>query len=212
MIKLYSAGTTRGVPPCILLEELGLDYEVVICDLHTETAPHVKVNPLARIPVLQDGDRVLDQYPAILFYLAEKYGRFLPKAEPQRSETLRMFMHTVTDVLPAHVNIFQLLRFPGPLREDQLARERGLLLKDVSYCNQILTQKEWLADELSIADMALYAIVGQYDSGFLKEYQLGGLEAWLVRMRGREAVRAAERRCPYGYDVSTTLIGELRKQ
>lgn len=212
MLKLYSAGTTRGVPPCILLEELGLDYDLVICDLHAEQAPHQDVNPLARIPVLEDGDRILDQYPAILIHLAEKHGRFLPKEEPARSETLRMLMHTVTDVLPAHVNIFQLLRLPGPLREDQLARERGLLLKDISYANEILGRKQWLADELSIADMALYAIVGQYDGGFLEKYELAGLDAWLTRMRGRDAVRAAERRCPYGYDVSTTLIGELRKR
>lgn len=85
-------------------------------------------------------------------------------------------------------------------------------MKDISYCNQILNQQEWLAGDLSIADMALYAIVGQYDGAFLKKYQLAGLEAWLVRMRGREAVQAAERRCPYGYDVSATLIGEFQKR
>lgn len=208
MIRLYTGGTTRGLQPCIMLEEIGENYELISCDISGRDKPSklTAINPLGRLPVLQDGERILDQSAAILIFLGEKHSRFLPTQEPKRSETIRILLLSATDIMPTHGLIFRLLRLPGDPPEAILSQMRARLLNDIKYCESLLSERQWLAGELSIADFALYPIVGQYGHEFLAKYQLKSLCRWIERMRERKAVQAAEKKCPYEYNVRNTLV------
>src|SRR5690625_2495365 len=111
-MKLYVSGTTRAMPPCMLMEETGAPYELVVVDIRRDARPPdlLTFNPQGRVPALLDKDVHLDQSIAILLYLAEKFGALLPRTEPGRSEAIRMLMVAATDVMFGHSAIFRLSR------------------------------------------------------------------------------------------------------
>ena len=94
MIDLYTWQTPNGEKPVIMLEECSTDYELHLIDLSTgaqKTPDFLKINPNGKIPAIVDrdagGQRVFES-GAILMYLAEKTGRFLPASGPERAEAL----------------------------------------------------------------------------------------------------------------------------
>lgn len=206
-MRLFAGGTTRAVPPVIFLEEVGATYDLVRCDISGRSRPSelVGVNSLGRIPVLVDGDRVLDQSAAIMIYLAEKFGRFLPAQEPARSETIRFLLHSATDIMPGHVAIFRLIRRSDDPYEVLLADHRARLIFDLKFLDRRLAGCDYLAGEISIADFALFPIVRQYSRETLETNALSALVDWIERIRTRPGVVSAESKNPYDYDVSATL-------
>lgn len=210
-MKLYTTGTTRALPPLMLLEEAGADYELAVVDIRTKERPDdlLAFNPQGRLPALKDGPVAIDQSVAILLYLADKLGTMLPKSEPARSQAICALMIPSTDLMTGHSAIFRLMRrddgdFSGLLRD-----YRQRLLGDISRCNDLLKDQRYLAGEISVADLMLYTIVGQYDRAALERNHFDALISWMDGMRGRPAVRAAESRCPYLYDVSGILGREV---
>ncbi|MGB0468075.1 MAG: glutathione S-transferase family protein [Pontibacterium sp.] len=84
MIKLYGGVFSRGSMVMCALETLGLEYESVPMrarDADTQAAAYLALNPTGKIPTLVDGELVLWETQAILFYLAQKYGEGLLWAE-----------------------------------------------------------------------------------------------------------------------------------
>lgn len=211
MIKLFIAGTTRAMPPCMLLEEAGADYELSVIDLRRKERPDdlLALNPQGRVPFLIDGGLAIDQSVAILIYLADKFGMLLPKAEPGRSETLRYLLLAATDVMFGHSAIFRLLRRDEGSFATLIRDYRQRLLGDLSRCNDLLAHRDYLAGDISIADLMLYAIAGQYDRRAIERSGFHALSDWIERIRMRSAIRAAESKCPYAYDVSDTLGDEV---
>lgn len=208
MIKLYATGTTRALPPCILLEEAGAPYELSFIDIRSQDRPEdfVKLQLQGRMPALVDGDLVMDQSVVILIHLAEKFGLFLPGDEAGRIEALRMLMVAATDVMFAHAMVFRLMRVAKTDSVEELLRHyRKSLLTDIARCDEILKRKPYLAGDVSIADLMLYTIVGQYDQQSVRDFGFHALDGWISRIRARPAVRTAEEKCPYLYDVSGTL-------
>lgn len=206
-MRLFTFGTTRGVAPCILLEEIGVDYELVSVNIDKPDRPAslLAINPLGRIPVLQTDEVVLDQAALILIHLAEKYKKFLPASEPLRTQTLRWLMVTATDVMLEHVAIYRnQRREDGPV-SDLLLQHRRRLAGALRECDRQLGGNEFLAGEISIADFALYTVVRQYSESSLNHYAFDNLSRWIKEMSRRPAVQKAEIRCPYNYDVSKTL-------
>ena len=211
MMKLFITGTTRALPPCMLLEEAGISYEFTVVDIRKKERPAdlMAVNPLGRLPALKDGAVTIDQSVAILVYLADKLRIFLPAQEPARSETIRCLMISSMDIMASHSAIFRLSRRDDGNYAGLLRDYRQRLLGDIAYCNDLLEKREYLAGELSIADLALYTILGQYDSAALQRNKFDRVLSWLEAMRVRAAVRSAESKCPYIYDVGDTLGHEL---
>ena len=97
-IHLYTATTMNDYNPMIFLEEAGVPYDLTIIDFakKEQKAPrYVALNPNGRIPAIIDrsnGDFAVFERGVILWYLAEKYGAFLPSDLKQRSETLQWLM------------------------------------------------------------------------------------------------------------------------
>lgn len=207
MMRIFTSGTTRGLPPCMVLDELGIQYAVINCDIGAADKPKelLRVNDAGRVPVLVDQGIILSQSIAILIYIAEKYKRFLPQEEPARSKVMCQLLHIATDVMSNHVTIFRLLRAPDQFNSVLLQRARDSLGSELARLNSALADTGFLSEELSIADFHLYTIVGQYDHKSLEERGFEAMVEWIERMRQLNGVRIVEEKIPYAYDVSNTL-------
>jgi GST-like protein len=104
MIKFYYHPSPNPAKVALFLEETGLEYEVVPVDTRKGeqfTPAFLAINPNAKTPALVDGDAVLFDSNAILLYLAEKTGRFLPENTPaNRAELLSWLMFVASGVGP----------------------------------------------------------------------------------------------------------------
>lgn len=100
-MQLYEFGFTRSIRARWTLQELGVDFEAISVNLFAGEAQRpefLKLNPAAKIPVLVDGDFVLTESAAIVLYLAEKYGKFLPTDARGRAEVNKWLLFTVTEL------------------------------------------------------------------------------------------------------------------
>src|SRR5215813_10579034 len=102
-MKLYEFGPTRSIRVRWTLQELGVEFDSVVVDLtkgENQLPVFLKINPAGKIPVLLDGDLVLTESAAIVWYLAEKYpGRgLLPEDSAQRAQVLRWLLFAVTEL------------------------------------------------------------------------------------------------------------------
>ncbi len=104
MLKFYFNGSPNPTKVALFLEEAELAYDPVPVDTRKgeQFAPDfVAINPNAKVPVIVDGDAVVFDSNAILLYLAEKTGKFLPKGSDKiRGETLSWLMFAATGVGP----------------------------------------------------------------------------------------------------------------
>ena len=168
MIDLYTWQTSNGQRAAIMLEECGFPYRVHKIDLfkNEQQAPEfLKINPAGAIPAIVDPDGpggkpiTLAQSAAIELYLAEKAGRFIPTDPLRRMLALQWFMCAMTDCAPSSANLFLLGVLAPEKSPANLEWLGGRMLRYFRVAEARLEGREWLADELSIADFALYPIV-----------------------------------------------------
>lgn len=104
-IQLHTYQTPNGHKASIMLEETGLPYEALVVDIERgdqRTSQFLALNPNNKIPVIVDPDagRTVFESGAILHYLAERSGKFLPRAERERTNTLAWTMFQAAHVGP----------------------------------------------------------------------------------------------------------------
>jgi GSH-dependent disulfide-bond oxidoreductase len=167
MIDFYTAQTSNGQRAAIMLEECELAYTVHKVDLQAgqNRAPEfLAVNPAGAIPAIVDHDGpggkrlALAQSGAILLYLAEKTGRFLPKDATRRAQAVQWMLQATTDVAAASAGIFVLSNFAPDKSEANVAFFEERTLKYLRAADQRLADRPYLAEELSVADFALYPL------------------------------------------------------
>lgn len=104
MIKFFFSGAPNPMKVALFLEEAGLAYEPVAVDTRKgeQFAPeYVAINPNSKVPAIADGDVIVFDSNAILLYLADKTGKFLPPAgDKARGELLSWLMFVATGVGP----------------------------------------------------------------------------------------------------------------
>ena len=163
-IQLYSLPTPNGVKVSIMLEECGLPYDAHLVSFETndQTSPEfLSLNPNNKIPALIDphgpGGAPLPLFEsgAILVYLAEKTGRFLPDAN--RYEVLQWLMFQMGGVGPMFGQLGYFHTFAGkdiedPRPKDRYRAEAARLLR---VLDGRLAGRDWVAGDYSIADMAI---------------------------------------------------------
>lgn len=103
MMKLYGAPPTRALRVLWAINELGLDCDIVPIDLmagDSRKPEFLRLNPAAKVPVLVDGDVVLNESAAIVMYLAEKHPEkgLMPSDLRQRAEAYRWILFTMTEL------------------------------------------------------------------------------------------------------------------
>jgi GSH-dependent disulfide-bond oxidoreductase len=192
-ITLYTAPTPNGWKISIALEEMGLPYEVKVIDFATNEQKsdwYVKLNPNGRIPALLDDDFALFESGAILIYLAEKTGKFLPRDVQGRSRVIQWLMFQMSGVGPmmGQANVF-LRYFPEKIQAaiDRYQREVTRLF---GVMDKQLGTLEYIAGDYSIADMALWPWVSGYEWSGVSVDEFAHLKRWLRLVGDRPAVQA----------------------
>jgi glutathione S-transferase/GST-like protein len=190
---LYTAPTPNGWKISIALEEMGLPYEVRVIDFATNEQKsdwYVKLNPNGRIPTLLDDGFALFESGAILLYLAEKTGRFLPRDVHGRSRVIQWLMFQMSAVGPmmGQANVF-LRYFPEKIQPaiDRYQREVTRLF---GILDRQLAAHEYIAGDYSIADMALWPWVSGYEWSGVSIQEFTNLQRWLAKVGERPAVQA----------------------
>jgi len=192
-ITLYTAPTPNGWKISIALEEMGLPYEVRVIDFATNEQKadwYVKINPNGRIPALLDDGFELFESGAILIYLAEKTGKFLPADVQGRSRVIQWLMFQMSGVGPmmGQANVF-LRYFPEKIQAaiDRYQREVTRLF---GIMDEQLSTHEYVAGGYSIADMALWPWVSGYEWSGVSVDEFAHLKRWLSLVGDRPAVQA----------------------
>jgi GST-like protein len=168
MIDLYTWPTSNGQRAAIALEECGLAYRVHRVDLSKgeQRAPaFLAVNPAGAIPAIVDPDGPggasisIAQSGAIALYAATKSGRFLPADAARRATALQWLFFACADAASASGALFYLGVQAPEKSEPNMKFLSDRLLGILRVADRQLAQHEWLANELSIADFALYPVV-----------------------------------------------------
>ena len=195
-MKLYYFPGACALASHIVLEWTGAPYEAVKLDRAALKSPEfLKLNPNGAVPLLVDGDFVLSQNAAILFYLAERspQARLLGDTPRARAEVMRWFGLLNSDVHPAFKPIFAPQRYLPDESQSAAIAEAGW--SDVrTYLDQLnarLQGRDWLVDERSIADPYLLVMVRWALKLKLGLEAFGNLVRFRERMLADAGVRAA---------------------
>lgn len=182
-IQLYSLNTPNGVKVSIMLEETGLPYEphLVSFETNDQRSPEFRsLNPYGKIPAIidpngPDGKALpLFESGAILIYLSDKSGQFLPRDAAARYETIQWLMFQMGGIGPMFGQVGFFHKFAGKDYEDKRPRDRYVKeskrLLDV--LNGRLADRAWImGDAYTIADMAIFPwvrnLIGYYGAGDL---------------------------------------------
>jgi len=203
MISFYTAATPNGYKVAIALEELGLPYELRVLDLAAREQKEdwfLAINPNGRIPAIVDhdaGDFAVFESGAILLYLAEKTGKFLPVDPPGRWEVVSWLMWQMGGVGPMFGQVGFFHKFAGKDFEDKRPRERYVAetKRLLGVLEGQLAGREWICGaEYTIADIATLGwvrnLIGFYGARHLVGFDaFANVAAWLERGLARPAVQ-----------------------
>ncbi|CAG4885518.1 glutathione S-transferase N-terminal domain-containing protein [Paraburkholderia saeva] len=182
-IQLYSLPTPNGVKISIMLEETGLAYEphLVSFETNDQMSPaFLSLNPNNKIPAILDPNgpdgkpMALFESGAILIYLAEKSGRFMPQDAAGRYETIQWVMFQMGGIGPMFGQVGFFHKFAGKEFEDKRPRDRYIAeaKRLLGVLNDRLATRQWImGDDYTIADIATFPwvrnLVGFYEAGEL---------------------------------------------
>lgn len=198
MIDFYTWGTPNGKKISIMLEALQLDYQVHpvnIMDNEQFNPDFLKISPNNKIPAIVDTDGpdgapiALFETGAILLYLAEKSGLYLPNYPRARYQVLEWLMWQMGGFGPFlgqahHFNRFAPEQVPYAIQRYNTEAQRlwGVL-------DRRLTGREFVVDTLSIADFAIYPWAARYEFQQIDPAQFPQVESWMARMAGFDFVQ-----------------------
>lgn len=197
MIDLYTAGTSNGHRAAIALEESGLAYRVHKLNLAAgdqKKPEYLAINPSGAIPAIVDQDGpggrplALSQSGAIVIYVAEKSGRLLPKDPARRAAAMQWLMQACTDCAITSGAIFQLATNAPDKSQANVEFFEKRLLNFLAPIDAHLAKHEYLADELSVADIALYPIYATRKALIEKAGNMPNLARWAAMMAARPAI------------------------
>jgi len=205
-LQLYSLPTPNGVKVSIMLEEIGLPYEVHLVDFNKDdqkTPEFLSLNPNGKIPAILDpngpGGKPLGLFEsgAILQYLAEKTGKLLPADAALRYETIQWLHFQMGGIGPMFGQVGFFHKFAGKDIADKrpldryVAESRRLL----GVLETRLAGRQWVMDdEYTIADISMLGwvrnLIGFYGAGELVAFDtLKHVPPWLERGLARPAVQ-----------------------
>jgi GSH-dependent disulfide-bond oxidoreductase len=182
-IQLYSLPTPNGIKVSVMLEETGLPYEPHRVGFETDdqSSPEFRsLNPYGKIPAIIDpngpngGPLALFESGAILIYLADKAGQFIPQDAPGRYETIQWLMFQMAGIGPMFGQVGFFHKFAGRDYEDKRPRDRYVSESQrlLGVLNDRLADRAWvMGDAYTIADIAIFPwvrnLIGFYGAGDL---------------------------------------------
>ena len=193
-IDLYTWATPNGRKVSIMLEELGLDYNVIPIDI-TKGEQHdldfVSFSPNNKIPAIIDHETGLKMMEsgAILVYLAKKTGLFMSQTDGQYWEEMQWLMFQMGHVGPMLGQTHHFVKFnPGksPYAEERYKNENIRLYK---VLNKRLKEREFICEDYSIVDIATWPWISRYEFQQMDLNDYPSLKAWYMRIASRPAVQ-----------------------
>lgn len=221
MIELYYWGTPNGLKPRLMLEETGLEHRIVPVDIGKgeQFKPEfLAFAPNNRIPALVDyapadgGEPVrLFESGALLQYLAEKTGRFLPPNPRRRFEVMQWLYWQVGGLGPmagqnGHFRVYAPESVPYAI--DRYTRETARLY---GVLDRRLADREFLAGDYSIADMACYPWIVPHAAHAQDLADFPHVQRWFEAIRARPATQRAYAGVANAYDPARTISTEQRQ-
>jgi len=205
-IQLYSLPTPNGVKASIMLEETGLPYEPHLVDImknESHTEEFRALNPNAKIPAIVDpngpGGKPLGLFEsgAILMYLAEKTGQFIPADAARRWETIQWVFFQMASIGPMFGQVGFFHKFAGKAYEDKrpLERYRDESKRLLGVLETRLEGRQWIMDDdYTIADISMVGwvrnLITFYEARELVDFDsFAHVPAWLDRVLARPAVQ-----------------------
>ena len=196
MIELYTSPTPNGYKISIALEEMELEYEVKPIDLskgEQKSNEFLAICPNGRIPAIVDKDRdnfAVFESGAILLYLAEITGKFYPNTLAKRNEVVQWVMFQMGGVGPmqGQANVF-FRYFPEKI-QPAIDRYQNETKRLYMVLDTQLEGRDFICDELSIADFATFPWVNIHEWSGVEISDLKNLSAWVKRCRERPGFKA----------------------
>ena len=201
MIDLYYAPTPNGWKISIMLEEAGMEYKVIPVNLGAgdQFKPEfLKISPNNRMPVIVDsegpgGEEIsVFESGAILMYIGEKAGKFFTQSDKERIKVLEWLFWQIGGLGPMSGQVSHFVNyapnFPGDhsYSEKRYKNEYDRLL---GVMNMVLEERDFLAGEYSIADMASFPWVTAYKRYEVDLDSFKNVRRWFDEIKSRPAVR-----------------------
>lgn len=166
-IDLYTYATPNGRKASIMLEETGLPYDVHLIDINRgdQRSPEFQaLNPNGKIPVIVDraNGRTVFESGAILFYLAEKSGRFNPPTAEARTETLQWMLFQVAHVGPMMGQLWFFRRSAPEKIALAIERYEREVLRLFGVLDQRLRDRDYLVGDYGIADIMTWPWINSF--------------------------------------------------
>lgn len=205
-IQLYTLNTPNGFKASIMLEECGLDYDshrISIGDPEDQMTPEfMSLNPNNKIPAMIDPDGPdgkpmgLWESGAILIYLGDKTGRFLPREGAARYQTIQWLMFQMGGVGPMFGQLGFFHRYRGSEIEDKRPRDRYVneARRLLGVLDRQLQGRDWITGDYSVADIATAPWVRTLTVNYEAQDLVGlssfaNVAAWMDRFLARPAVQ-----------------------
>jgi GST-like protein len=205
-IQLYSLNTPNGVKVSMMLEETGLAYEPHLVDImknESHTPAFLSLNPNGKIPAIIDPDGPdsapigLFESGAILLYLADKTGQFIPRDPARRWDTIQWLFFQMAAIGPMFGQLGYFNKFAGKEIADKRPLERYAAESKrlLGVLDTRLEGHQWImGDDYTIADIATIGwvrnLITFYEARDIVQYDaLANVPGWLDRALARPAVK-----------------------
>lgn len=220
MIDLYYWPTPNGHKITIFLEEAGIDYEIKPVDIgkgEQFDLDFLEISPNNRIPAIVDSDPSDEskepisvfESGAILIYLAEKYGTYLPSDIRKRADVIQWLMWQMGGLGPMLGQNHHFRKYAPETIDYAVARYTNETSRLFGVMDNRLYERDFLAGDYSIADMASYPWVKSYESQGVDIDEFDNLKRWMDEISARDAVvRAYEKGA--AFNKPSTLSEDAR--
>jgi len=213
MIDLHHVLTPNGHKVKIMLEETGLPYRTIQYNMLAGehlTPAFRQINPNGKVPAIVDHDPIGGGAPypvfetgAILIYLAEKTGRFLPEAPRRRHQALQWLMWQMAGLGPMHGQAHHFVRYCPEEIPYAVRRYMNEARRLLEVLNRRLESADYLAEEYSIADMACWPWIRAVRAIHIEMADYPAIARWYERVGARPGVMEGAR-LPEGHWLTQT--------
>lgn len=201
MIDFYALTSPNVQKIFIMLEECGLPYNIKPVDVWAgdQFAPEfAKINPLLKVPAIVDSDGpggkpyTVIESGAILIYLAEKTGNFIPHEPVARYDTLQWLIVQVANLGPMSGQHVHFSKYAGPGNDYSARRYRTQVIKLFDLYEQRLGGRPYVAgNDYTIADIAAFPWLRNFELLAIDPGQYPTIKKWVGTIGGRDAVKRA---------------------
>lgn len=201
MIDFYALTSPNVQKIFIMLEECELPYNLKTVDVWNAeqfTPEFTKINPLQKVPAIVDSDGpggkpyTVIESGAILIYLAEKAGKFMPKDPVNRYDTIQWLMVQMANLGPMCGQLVHFSKYAGPGQDYGHGRYRTMVNKLFDLYEERLAARPYVVgDAYSIADIAAFPWLRNVESLGIDLSKRPHVKAWVEKIAARDAVKRA---------------------